>query len=150
MKTKDQVCSIEKSKMLKALGVAQISMLAYSNSKDNICVRTHGLVNDHGGCVSLPIDDSLLWTGEETYSAFTAAELGRLMPFTISHNGVDYELWTIKKHDGWLVRYMNERDVLRPLCSAFEDCQAEALASMLINIIQSGFTEWRAINKRLT
>lgn len=68
MKLEDQVCSLDLSKRLKELGVKQESLFYWHRSAvDNKWMVSFDLLSYEG------------WDEEETYSAFTVAELGEIM-----------------------------------------------------------------------
>lgn len=81
MKIEDQVCSLELAKKLKEFGVKQESLFSWiytdapldDGSRDKV-VLTHTLGESHWE----------LGGEQDTYSAFTVAELGEMLPGNIS------------------------------------------------------------------
>lgn len=117
MNVENQVCSLELAKRLKEIGIKQISIFCWSETKT----------------VPYGTDYRLYYKGLNAegnfldYSAFTVAELGNLLPF------YDYEI--IKS-----LRFIEFR------CEHFqiyfrEDNEANARAHMLIYIIESKLME---------
>lgn len=76
MKNENQVCTIEQAKRLKDLGIAQESIWYWEKMREPVhegCARER--LQSHAN-VSHPISASTI---EETYSAFTVAELGVML-----------------------------------------------------------------------
>lgn len=82
MKLESQVTSLEISKRLKELGVKQESLFYYVGGEDG----------KHPIWTSFNKEISLFENKDFTYSAFTVAELGELLP--------EYH-WSEKQSDGW-------------------------------------------------
>lgn len=128
MKIEQQVCSLEWAKKLKALGVKQESILYWKDGRLNCCCEktTHAIENT------------------TSYSAFTVAELGCLLPFrTKAFQTVnDDELLCIKVGEKWRVVYHDEDKRLYGdngivADSGFHDTEANARAAMLVYLLEN-------------
>lgn len=131
MKLSDQVCSLELAKRLKELGVKQESLFYWFESL-------------------FKGKESFIRQGDTSYrdgyelacSAFTVAELGKLLPDKISpENQFDcYILFTMKNtSDGeWVVRYAITSTIY---CAIVADTEADARAKMLIYLIENKLIE---------
>jgi len=125
-----QVTSLELSKKLMELGVPQHSCF-YWNCKDEKVVY-----NKHLGVA--PID-----FGRGYVSAFTVAELGEMLPDSITENGQTALLETRRCNGGWYIRYITiyRNSVIIPahrqLIGDPNETEADARAKMLIYLIEN-------------
>lgn len=139
MKLEDQVASLELSKKLKELGVKQES--AFRWVWCNGC-HLHEGKNDPGLCSSTDFLDS----EKEFVAAFTVAELGEMLPATISfpHRGEDRQ-WELfcGKDDSPFCGYFNAQITHHGLFEfqEYADTEADARAKMLILLIEKGIVK---------
>lgn len=75
MKLEEQVCSLELSKRLKELGVSQESYFTWVTGENVLDKKAYAHL------VSGVQDYPLGWL--DTYSAFTVAELGEMLPYAV-------------------------------------------------------------------
>lgn len=127
MKLEDQVVSLELAKRLKELGVKQESVFHW-NEYDT---------DDEGGEFKL---DYMKFNipAYETYSAFTVAELGEMLPSNI---GGDWWLDVWKSDDLWYVAYTEEREggghnFLSDFLAS-STTEADARAKILVYLIEN-------------
>jgi hypothetical protein len=121
MNLEQQVCSLELAKRLKELGVKQDSLFYWHTG-----IVPQGLVTKE-------------WVSERnvsasTYSAFTVAELGELLPRKITKGGWDYFL--ICTTGGKIKDIRYERDG-ESAHSLGEYTEADARAKMLIHLLEN-------------
>lgn len=116
----DQLCTLEQAKKLKELGVKQDSYFYWFEYADN---------NRLGA-----IKGSII-SGEKSYSAFTASELGELLPETIN----EYFLHIINAECLWVITYRHALGSLSELRSTMiaDFNMSNALAKMLIHLIEN-------------
>jgi hypothetical protein len=128
MKLEQQVCSLELAKRLKELGVKQESLFKWHWKSDEYGFTTTPEV------VHCPID--LI----NSYSAFTVAELGEMLPNMVIKDEQDWWFETLKNGSGtsWMVCYesKDESDVI----VFHEDTEADARAKMLIYLLENNLT----------
>ena|SRR5258708_4404260 len=122
MKIEEQVTNLELSKKLKELGVKQESLYYWGKA----------------GMLGWQINNANYarsrWSIFHIISAFTVAELGKLLPDTIEVNNTHWTLTIEKSFTGsWDVRYGNEVRV-----SGKADTEADTRAKMLIYLIEHG------------
>lgn len=133
MELKDQVCSLELSKKLNKLGVKQDSWLYW--------IKTDGAY----GYFLFEKKDFPEWCKiEETYSAFTVAELGEMLPHKVSNIKGDEREARLKISKGkilaeWIVSYgiyaFNECLTLSHIETA--KTETKSRAKMLIYLIEN-------------
>jgi hypothetical protein len=142
MKFEDQVCSLELAKLLKRLSVPQNSLCYWNPVPHPLSSRRHPLPPKSYRLKPFLEQQPKDQFGDElfdAYSAFTAAELGEMLPVTIDVGkkgyGISSELLAITKgtFSGgtkmWQVMYY---DVI-----SFNDkTEAGARAKMLIHLLQ--------------
>ena len=115
-----QLTNLKLSKRLKELGVKQESLwwwLSFTNKPHKLRVReAFGVMDD------------------ETYSAFTVAELGEMLPENLDQKREYYKqnLSILKSAGGFRVMY-NETGI-----SFFEKTEADARAKCLIYLLEKG------------
>ncbi len=127
MKIENQVCSLELAQKLKELGVKQESVWWWVRINDNDkWILLHGPISNKDG---------------SSFSAFTVAELGRMLPGQFV-NEFDRPLsWDTGKHemtDGRIIWYFGY-DATIPVHEA--DTEANARAKALIWLIENGHVE---------
>lgn len=121
MKIENQVTSLELSKKLKELGVKQESIsgwrLRHITDGNNERLSSEWVVTTDGF-----IRD---WVGDESFSAFTVAELGEMLPTFEAHKNSRKE---------YIVSYRFGDDVS---WTEIEDTEANARAKMLIYLLEN-------------
>ena len=127
-----QVCSLDLARRLKELGVKQESSNAWCrNANFGFRLIPHG--------IGLTLEQ---YVQAEKYSAFTVAELGEMLPESITI-GME-KLWqgTYKQGSGWTCGYMNPKS-----SQAAEWCatEADARAKCLIYLIEEGLLDAKKI-----
>lgn len=132
MKLEQQVCNLELSQKLKALGVKQESHFKYcgghtmydedeENGKWEDCGNTDLLGSDE-------YCDSFGLTCEFTTSAFTVAELGEMLSSTL------FKLHITKIGDIWVIQYDSQNDIEAYASAENEaDCRAKILVYLIEN-----------------
>lgn len=141
MKLEDQVCSLELAKKLKAFNVKQESYFCWVTGRREFSNDGH---IDHLSNDDRHSDDE---SGFPTYSAFTVAELGEMLPHEINipyKNGrkrnADHMFvvrrWSASK---WTVRYWCNKYSDNP--ETTEATEADARAKMLIHLIEKGMVK---------
>lgn len=119
MKLEDQVCSLELAKRLKELGVPQESMYMHTCLSEHLTLIMHSM-NVH--------------PSHKLGSAFTVAELGKLLPSDIVING---EYWWPQISCDWLLYYVNDNKKEMWADVYDEETEANARAKMLIYLIEN-------------
>ena len=123
MELKKQVCSLELAKRIKELGVKQDSLCFYLDYEDIRGVR-------------LVVDEWQDAKEYKTYSAYTVAELGEMLPdyLTLNHNILQLDI--LKIETDWVINY-------RIGCAKAAsigiraNTEADARAKMLIYLIEN-------------
>lgn len=126
MNLQDQVCSLELAERLKELGIKQESLFVWEYFDDK-CYAVRFM--------PYAVIPSVL-NEVQLFSAFTVAELGEMLPvFSSGYNQLVIE----KSHMlGWFVKYECSRTFEH---STFNDNLADALAEMLIHLIENKLIE---------
>lgn len=143
MKLEDQVCTLEQAKKLKELGIFQSNTFHYASSQE------YNKVYYGAPAAYIPGD---------TYTAFTVAELGLLLPGMIGD--VKLVQWHIVSNDHrWALSYgiqyrYKDNDPIHhgtfPLHCVFGSTEAKARAELLICLLIDGKITAEECNKRLT
>lgn len=136
MKLEQQVVSLELAKKLKELGVKQESLFVWVDKFPIFNPEIERLVSIREFKDRLAVS----FLSEEarhlvkTYSAFTVAELGEMLPWMVCKTPPFLYLRCEKDHHGWVVQYqfMNEE----PFEEA-EDTEADARAKMLLYLLEN-------------
>lgn len=155
MKLEEQVTSLELSRTLKELGVKQKSLFQWSieYKKKNGKSSTQLMGNSFGMKVFHNISWRVYdWNKRETYSAFTVAELGEMLPARITNpvtRNMDRLCFYLKEHkgvnsmqdmrDGYTIEYHTLYSA--PLHRLWGNTEANARASMLIYLIENKLME---------
>lgn len=134
MKIEEQVCGLELAKQLKELGVNQRCLFYWA--REEMSDRT-----DKWNVISGELQERIATPGmiRDSVAAFSAAELGEMLPITI-HGNFDH-LICDKAIQHWFVYYARDRvrephpSPVMPLQSA--DTEADARAKMLIYLIEN-------------
>lgn len=125
MTLEQQVCSLELAKRLKELGVKQDqSLFWWTGSAGYYEIKTTPWAMGNGINISQQIG--------ETYSAFTVAELGEILPRYIEHDGFSLELQIIRL-SVW--RFYYGKEIF--LTTGNDDTEADARAKMLIYLLEN-------------
>jgi hypothetical protein len=152
MKLENQVCTIEQAKKLKELGVIQDSLFYYRNyqySKHKL--RHNGnrptpnqqVFND----LALGTDLHSDYVMNESYSAFTVAELGELLPRALQPDGHNWSYYHRHCWKGESVGYTAFG--MEPIEQGWHTYEATARAEMLIKLLESGKITAEECNNRL-
>jgi hypothetical protein len=131
MKLKDQVVSLELAQEMKELGAEQ----------DSIWYWTWVDWNDETEWVIIS-QDSAARTNRETFSAYTTAELGEMLPgrMKTSDSGWNYLHTTkLENTNEWSIAYFN--DELKG------SSEADARAKMLLYLIKEGLVKAEEVGK---
>ncbi len=127
MKLEDQVCSVRQAEILKKIGVNQD--------------------NSYAGWRQTSVAMKLFVRNEDDdydYAAFTATELGEMLPATHMYSDLTYRCITLKE-DQWVVSYISANHQI--FNSLFGRTEAEARAEMLIYLITRKIITIESVNK---
>lgn len=135
MELEKQVCSLELAKRLKELGVKQESYFV---------IRTDGYGVWH------PKEGDYQYDLQISYSAFTVAELGEMLPLSVTSSReqnleLDIVPWWCVEYDGIL---NEQREGFRNRCFT-DDTEADARARMLQYLLENGIISAYEINKKM-
>jgi len=131
MKIESQVVSIELARELKSLGVKQESLFWWGEYED---------LN--------PIIENARPKLGNSYSAFTVAELGEMLPYQIELDGKYYCLCSTKDRDvDWLVFYREFGDGDIPVVPKYDKSEANARAAMLCYLIKQGIVKPEGVGR---
>lgn len=124
MKLEDQVCSLDQAKKLKELGIKQESLFLW--------VKRHGCSIEYLAYINaIEISDF-----EYFYSAFTVAELGKMLPRSIIFECKFYFLNNDFYLDGTSSIYYSN-DFYTPFDVTGSDNEAYARSKMLICLLEN-------------
>jgi hypothetical protein len=140
MKLSDQVCSLELAKKLKEMGIKQESLFVWEYYDENCYAIKYFPYSINNKMTDIKI------YGIELYSAFTSSELGEMLPDTIpydKHYKLPSKLDICKSHDNrWFVSYSYSSDFyLPPVIASIDDKEADALAKVLIYLIENNLLD---------
>lgn len=137
MKLEDQVCSLDLANRLKELGVKQESLFGWYKVWRGASDSSTGRNIYEWQLMPYEEGDKV----NEFAAAFTVAELGMMLPQTISddEDGSVFQLYVIKKDDGWYVSYRYEYPKHDYASIYVEEAptEADARAKMLIYLIEN-------------
>lgn len=119
MKLEHQVVSLELAKRLKELGVKQEGLFAWTEQKEKLF--TIGGWDANGNAADRYI--------VKQYAAFTVAELGEILPYGVQ------QIKDSAHH--WYMNYQWYRDEVHDNHDLREQTQADALANMLIYLLEN-------------
>lgn len=157
MNLEKQVCSLELAKKLKELGVKQQSLVYWLNIQH--CVHTKVKKNEYGmdeaeldenGNVIIEKIDYRIELGsayawdikeKDTWSAFTVAELGEILPTKIIIKGKDFFISMDCEKQVFYQEFHCNEDELYPPDINDNDNEANARAKMLIHLIENKLME---------
>ena len=138
MKLGDQVVSLELSKKLRELGVKQESLFYWQYSMTLP-------PNKNGEFQNWYVNYGDTSVSNDALPAYTVAELGAMLPFTIGATATGQEkedIWYLGCHkakEWWNVEYSNIYSDLFHQTSA--DTEADARAKMLIYLLEQGLVK---------
>jgi len=130
MKLENQVCSLELANKLKELGVPQTSLYFWVQQK-----------GQNPAVISRSKAKRILSWHKQIVSAFTSAELGEMLPYTIvavASGEESKDTWYLavnKAREWWNVEYSNLLNDI--YTQASEDTEADARAKMLIYLLEN-------------
>lgn len=137
----NHVTSLELSKRLKELGVKQESLFYWNDSG-------LGLAHCQVEFIGSVSQNNLTGQKPNFYSAFLASELGEMLPFFIEHNGKICNLVQEKTGQTWYLRYKHEtKNTVTALISFKDDTEVDALAKMLIYLLENNLLSVNDVNK---
>lgn len=145
MKLENQVCSLELAKKLKELGVKQESLFYYCSA-----LKVDTRLSSVSNTIWLPegifyISEIESFDYRKDYSAFTVAELGEMLPYSIAvNNRIQYFYCGRNVSKEWWAGY-NPANVEY----FYEKTEADARAKMLIYLIENKLISVEEINKNL-
>jgi hypothetical protein len=122
MKLKQQVCSLELAKRLKELGVKQEGFFVWSGHTATLLRNDAWAERD-----VYPSKEGLY------YAAFTVAELGEMLPHSLTLGSGTYFLTCEKNPDLWWLQYPGTKKVERQKAPG----EADARALMLIHLLEN-------------
>lgn len=134
MKLEDQLCSLELAKKLKELGVKQESLFYRFDHGDHqyIFCKEYEQYSPH---VNLNIEDG--------YSAFTASELGKMLPDSLESNTASYcekhLIYQKSKGIHGIGYWKGDHQQAYP--SFNDETEANCRAKMLIWLIEHGYVK---------
>ena len=164
MKLDNQVCSLAQSKKLRELGITQDSLFYHLPDGNTEEIKKKRKLKDYyviSGDICLGKSDKNIRTEvleglfQITYSAFTVSELSVML-------GDNYPSWKFmiegkNKWNRWIatiIKKNERRDGINittaPEFDRFADTQAEALAELLISVLEIKSIKLKDVNKRLT
>lgn len=140
MKLEEQVCSLELAKRLKELGVKQESYLSWAHVTERVHQSSDGerteYVEEFGEDCKLIESGSALWNGVPSYSAFTVAELGEMLPETI--NDGRFFASSRDLDNRWGASYGGRNYLI-----THADTEADARAVMLVYLLENNLLQGR-------
>jgi hypothetical protein len=143
----DQICAIEHAKRFKELGIKQHSLFYFVKDQftqlpmmecnpDKFIIRSKPFITSNP---------------DNFYSAFTVAELGEMLPATITipHTWAPYELKMYKHSYGYYIAYYtpNREEGYTLLYALKDKKEANARAKMLIYLLENKLITVEEINK---
>ena len=141
MELEKQLVSLELSKRLKELGVKQDNIFCWITTADDTITRTNRVVNPNLYTEIMTTEKAEMCTYEILCSAFGVSELGEMLPVEITDTNGHYYLWYRKINSKeWYVSYSHRRNELC-LSEEVEDTLADAMAKMLIYLIENNYIE---------
>lgn len=145
MNLSDQVCSLKTAKRLKELGVRQESLFFYQNQpyddgEDEMNILITEVRHENNGNSIMNTYDKEEFEDQPTYSAFTVAELGEMLPFQIKVKGKSYyySVGQISPANQYMPRHeVNYSYGDECIYLEREDTEANARAKMLIYLLEN-------------
>lgn len=143
MKLQDQVCTLEQAKRLKELGI-EYDAYFYHDVHDGMGgeqKKGESSIRDH------------LQRSSMSYPAFTAAELGVMLPEYLSIDSYRMHVHSYKQEQNnspalWTITMGKSSDKEVPDFDSHKEAQARA--AMLIYLLENKLTTAEECNKRLT
>ena len=144
MKLENQVVSLEIAKHLKQLCIKQKSLFYWSSFRNESSPKEQwSNVYD----VIIDQEDKNEYRGitylkdKKFYSAFTASELGELLPQTLIYDDCELILGTTKIIGGWCALYYEEKNYVPIDCK--DSTLANAMGKMLIDLLEKNLITLR-------
>jgi hypothetical protein len=140
MYLEQQVCSLDLAKELKELGVKQESLFWWVSH-----VNGNQLIHDYDK------NDWIKGVWDTRVSAYTVAELGEMLPFSIKFKKHVCYLnceKNIPDYGGWICSYESS-DIIRPTMKTeifTADTEADARAAMFVYLLKNGLLKVEDIN----
>lgn len=131
MELKDQCASLEQAKRLKELGISERSIANWYTGDQKLGPILF---------FSLPGDPE-----ENHYQAYTASELGKMLPQTISYRKTQKASIKISRFNAWTIYYNRHGSGMNVAMKESKNL-AQAMAEMLIHILEEGFVAPELIN----
>ncbi|MDH6308080.1 hypothetical protein M2451_002599 [Dysgonomonas sp. PFB1-18] len=159
MRIEEQICSIEQAKKLKELGLVQSSSFYYVNNWRNPrCQPINDGEHIVQGCEKhiTKLKGRERGTEVEFVSAYTATELGVLLPNILPYRTVGYGIVLRqafpdgKEQDYYMAEYVEVYSDLDYGATVYEgtgETEAQSRACLLIEMIKAGHIEVKAINE---
>lgn len=137
-----QVCTLEQAKRLKELGVEQESIFVWGALNNSLWY-----IAEH----KRPNKDT-----DNTYSAFTVAELGVMLPTKIKalypkQDANNFEICLYFENDSFVVCYENHGlyHSYATVATSQGDTEAKVRAAMIIHLLENGIITPEEVNARL-
>jgi len=139
MELSKQVTSLELSRRLKELGFEQESLFYHSANVGGMLSKEQFLAHDPFNQEKLQ-DDGFREAVDKTYSAYTVAELGEMLPerIKINHEEKSFSIFREKINETWDVAYSTNTD---DDCGLWQQAntEANARAKMLIYLKENKY-----------
>jgi hypothetical protein len=158
MKLENQLCSLERAKRLKELGIIQESLFfwyraPHDNGKDEYWETDEIVYKPWFVNTSFPEDECEGCTfyahGTEQYSAYTVAELGRMLPTSLALN--EGHNWSFYHRHNWKGESVGYSAYgVNSIEQGWYTKESESRADMLIHLLESGLITADECNKKLT
>lgn len=131
MELQKQVCTLEQAKKLFQLGIMQESYFYWADTID---------------CPQFGITHGHFFLSDSEYSAYNLSELGIMLPNEIR----GHSLYHVLGHcnNGHISGYSKDGRDYWIMCGPFKP-EAKARASLLIYLLENGYTTAEEINQRL-
>lgn len=160
MRVEDQICSLENATKLKELGVNLHSVFCYVNN----WVNSKREPIDNGQYIILSeMKHITRYRGQERYvevdfvSAYTATELGRILPYNLISSEFEYGLVLMqsfpdgKEQDCYISSYIevySDLDYGGIVHSSSAKTEADSRAGLLLDLIEKGIVTVEKINAK--
>lgn len=160
MRLEEQICSLDKAARLQKQGVAQHSLFYFVN---NWATPNGYSIDDGQHIISVGEQHITRLAGRKRgvevklVSAFTAMELGQLLPHVLPSDNVEYGLVLMqsfpdgKEQDYYMSSYIevySDLDYGVTVHSYSADTEAESRAGLLLDLIEKGIIKVDVMNER--
>lgn len=130
MKLENQVCSLELAKKLKELGAKQESAFYWGETSGLITEEEYLDFEDFASSIGKPQGTRV----ERHFPAYTATELGEMLPLHVEIKGSLLWFETRSNHKkNWVVAYCDDDDCV----AEHSETEADARALMLIYLLEN-------------